>query len=288
MDSLDDIPLDWEGLQKKAQESISTLEKVLKVKLPGSIHDAVNGDFLEGGEKVLEGLLGKTSRKEKQEWKTRVIRLSDANDILATLESGIVKAYVLSAASPGRTMLDAVLSLPKWFVRHSAEIYFVLAPLIVAAGSQLADVVEIENRIHEKENEITFRERRMSNLYALTPARPGVQKRAPDNYTAGEIIPQILAEEKAIAKLQQQIADLEKLSIRASRWLGWALDAFAVVVTFLILAPLINAAKAAFTGKLILSPVRDLRDAAIGKAKVKALPQFPEKRTVVQKRSRRN
>jgi len=54
MDKLEDIPVDWQEMEKKAKDAIAFVETLLKVKLPASIHDAADGDFLESGEKILE------------------------------------------------------------------------------------------------------------------------------------------------------------------------------------------------------------------------------------------
>jgi len=226
-----------------------------------------------------------------RKWRTRVIRLSDANEILARMESDLVKAYILSSSSPARLIIDGFLKIPKWIVAHAAEIYYLLLPLIAKAAEAFGDVLDIESRIAAKEKRIAFLDREIANLYSLTPAAPRLRGRAGnvnDAPTAAEIVRAIQSDEKEIALLRRDIEDLTKMLNTASNWLEMAMVAFSVVVVYLAVEKLLSVASSVADSLVALTPVREVRDAAINKAKVKALPQFPEKRTVVQKRSRRN
>lgn len=274
-----DLPVTWEEMQKEAKAAIAVLENLLKIEVPGSIKDAVDGNYLESASKVTESVLGHTARREIKAWKSRAITLRAANDILANMEDRLVHAYVLSSSSPARVMLDSLIKLPKFLVKHSAEIAFILVPILLAGAKQYGDAVNIERRIILIDREIEEILKQMRVIYGITPGL--IEDR--DSLRAA-----LVDSEEKIAVLQRERGALVKLSVDAQRFLERSLEAFAVVISYLIVAKLIAVAGSVKDAIVAMTPVIDIRKSAVDKIKVRSLPQFPQRRKTVRKRSRRN
>lgn len=292
----DEIPIDWKGMQKEAQDALRVLDMVGKTPVPQTLRDAINGDYFAASTGVVEAALGHTSGKELREWGQRVMPLKEANEILRQFENDVVKTFVLSSKSPARIIFDAVTAIPKWVLEHLAEIVFILWPLFTGAAMRAADIVSIESRIKEIENEIRALIAWMGKLYAITPANlPPIEERkmrgpfgTNPTEDPGEIIEAIKKAEREVGILERERAALIQLSERAGTILDRLVVAVAVVISFLAVEKLLVEARALANAAVTFSPIRKLRDAAVARAKEKSFPQTPQKRTVVKKRSRRN
>jgi len=167
-----EIPQTWEELQKQGQTAIFVLETVMRVPVPRTIKDAVDGKWMEASAGAARDILGRTTRAEKKEWRKRVIKLSDANQILKDLENKIVNSYVLASASPLRIALDGIILIPKWIVKHIAELTLIMLPLFLTSVEKAGDLFMIEERILEIERRIAYLEKEIAELYTVTPRPP--------------------------------------------------------------------------------------------------------------------
>jgi len=289
-----EIPQTWEELQKQGQTAIFVLETVMRVPVPRTIKDAVDGKWMEASAGATRDILGRTTRSEKKEWRKRVIKLSDANQILRDLENKIVNSYVLASASPLRIALDGIILIPKWVVKHIAEITLILLPLFLTSVEKAGDMVMIERRITEIEKLVSQWEDQLPGLYAATPGE-GLRliTDLSGRYLGGEETAENLRAaiknvEDNIAVLKREKTALAKLSAKAGTVLDLAITAFCVTVAFLAVANLISLARTLSDNIATTGPAAKLRDEAIEMAKSKSLPQFSVKRKTVKKRSRRN
>jgi len=293
-----EIPQTWDELQKQGQTAIFVLETVMRVPVPRTIKDAVDGKWMEASAGATRDILGRTTRAEKKEWRKRVIKLSDANQILRDLENKIVNSYVLASASPLRIALDGIILIPKWIVKHIAELTLILLPLFLSSVEKAGDMVMIEERIMEIERRIDYLEKEIAALYTVTP-RPPRRAGLPElpkpqslrDYlppTAAELRAAIKGLEEDIAVLNREKTALAGLSVKAGKMIDLAVTAFCVTVAFLAVANLISLARSLSDNIATTGPASKLRDEAIELAKSKSLPQFSVKRKTVKKRSRRN
>jgi len=289
-----EIPQTWEELQKQGQTAIFVLETVMRVPVPRTIKDAVDGKWMEASAGATRDILGRTTRAEKKEWRKRVIKLSDANQILKDLENKIVNSYVLASASPLRIALDGIILIPKWVVKHIAELTLIMLPLFLTSVEKAGDMVMIERRITEIERLIAIYEDRLPGLYAATPGEGlRIITDLSGRYLGGEETAENLRAaiknvEDNIAILKREKTALAKLSAKAGTVLDLAVTAFCVTIAFLAVANLISLARSLSDNLATTGPASKLRDEAIELAKAKSLPQFSVKRKTVKKRSRRN
>jgi len=289
-----EIPQTWEELQKQGQTAIFVLETVMRVPVPRTIKDAVDGKWMEASAGATRDILGRTTRAEKKEWRKRVIKLSDANQILRDLENKIVNSYVLASASPLRIALDGIILIPKWIVKHIAEITLIMLPLFLTSVEKAGDMVMIERRISEIEKLIAIYEDRLPGLYSATPGEGlRIITDLSGRYLGGEETAENLRAaiknvEDNIAILKREKTALAKLSAKAGTVLDLAITAFCVTIAFLAVANLISLARSLSDNLATTGPASKLRDEAIDLAKAKSLPQFSVKRKTVKKRSRRN
>jgi len=293
-----EIPQTWEELQKQGQTAIFVLETVMRVPVPRTIKDAVDGKWMEASAGATRDILGRTTRAEKKEWRKRVIKLSDANQILRDLENKIVNSYVLASASPLRIALDGIILIPKWIVKHIAELTLIMLPLFLTSVEKAGDLFMIEERILEIERRIAYLEKEIAELYTVTPRPPrraGLPELPPpqrlSDYlppTADELRAAIKGLEEDIAVLNREKTALAGLSVKAGNMIDLAVTAFCVTIAFLAVANLIGLARSLSDNLATTGPASKLRDEAIELAKSKSLPQFSVKRKTVKKRSRRN
>jgi len=292
-----EIPQTWEELQKQGQTAIFVLETVMRVPVPRTIKDAVDGKWMEASAGATRDILGRTTRAEKKEWRKRVIKLSDANQILKDLENKIVNSYVLASASPLRIALDGIILIPKWIVKHIAELTLIMLPLFLTSVEKAGDMVMIERRITEIEKEIERSENIIASLYEVIPEADDAESTVVTGggptfivppRTAAAIRAEIKMVEGAMGELRREKAALAKLSAKAGTVLDLAVTAFCVTIAFLAVANLISLARSLSDNLATTGPASKLRDEAIELAKSKSLPQFSGKRKTVKKRSRRN
>lgn len=292
-----EIPQTWAELQQQGQQAIKVLETVMKVPVPASIKDAVDGKWMESSAGLTRDILGRTTRAEKKEWRKRVIKLSDANEILKNLENQIVQNYILASASPLRIALDGIILIPKWVVKHIAELTLILLPLFLTSVEKSGDVVMIERRITEIEKEIARYERMLPTFYEQIPdaddAPPVSVKGGGPTFTVPAITKASLREsikvvEDAIAELKREKTALAGLSVKAGTVVDLAVAAFSVTIAFLTVSQLLRLGQSMADVFVTTGPAGKLRDEAIELAKSKSLPQFSGGRKVVKKRSRRN
>jgi hypothetical protein len=292
----DQIPVTLEELQDDAQKALAVLDSVGKTPVPQTLRDAIEGNYFAASEGVVESALGHIPGDELREWRTRVIPLALANDILRDFENQIVRAFVLSSSSPFRILIDGIIKIPKWLIKHSAEIVFLFLPMMKGGLDRAADVLTIENRITGITREIGALRRRISKLFEITPVNlPPLEERkmrAPfgmnEKEDAAELVDAIKAAEREIGILEREREALAKLSAKAGRILDLVLVGLAVMMGYFVVEKLLAEAKALANAAATFAPVRKLRDEAVEFAKEASLPQFPQKRTVVEKRSRRN
>jgi len=289
-----EIPQTWEELQKQGQTAIFVLETVMRVPVPRTIKDAVDGKWMEAGTGATRDILGRTTRAEKKEWRKRVIKLSAANQILRDLENKIVNSYVLASASPLRIALDGIILIPKWIVKHIAELTLIMLPLFLTSVEKSGDMVMIERRITEIEKLVSQWEELLPGLYAATPGEGlRIVTEMSGRYLGGEETAENLRAaiknvEDNIAILKREKSALVNLSTKAGTVLDLAITAFCVTIAFLAVANLISLARSLSDNLATTGPASKLRDEAIELAKSKSLPQFSVKRKTVKKRSRRN
>lgn len=284
-----EIPASWEEMQKQAEGSLKTLDTMLKTPLPTSVKDAVDGNFMEAGKGVLTVLLGASPKGEMGVWSRRVIPLRTANLILRDFERSIVNAYIMSASSPARTVVDGLLFIPKWIISHMTEVVFVIWPLLVAAVQKFNDVMEIERRVRDIETELRLERGVMAHLYSLVPGRDEtVDSNFTEPVTAQEIRQAMRESEDTTVRLEREKAALLTLLRDTDRFLDLAVTALSIALCYLVVERLLVTSRSLQVAIVTLKPVKELRDIAIAEAKKKSLPQYPEKRTVEQKRSRRN
>jgi len=292
-----EIPQTWEELQKQGQTAIFVLETVMRVPVPRTIKDAVDGKWMEASAGATRDILGRTTRAEKKEWRKRVIKLSDANQILRDLENKIVNSYVLASASPLRIALDGIILIPKWIVKHIAELTLIMLPLFLTSVEKAGDIVMIERRITEIEKELERYEKILPTLYEVIPEADDAESTVVTGggptfivppRTAAAIRAEIKMVEGAMGELRREKAALAKLSAKAGTVLDLAVTAFCVTIAFLAVANLISLARSLSDNLATTGPASKLRDEAIELAKSKSLPQFSVKRKTVKKRSRRN
>jgi len=291
----EEIPVTWEEMQDTAQNALALLDAVGKTPIPQTLRDAINENYFAASKGVLESALGHISGEELREWRTRVIPLRLANEILREYENNIVKAFVLSSSSPFRIIFDGLTAIPKWLIKYAAEITLIFLPLVTNGLERAADVLSIEGRITEIENEIRALRKWISKLFAITPVNlPPLEERKMRGpfgtnavEDAGEIIAAIEKAESDVAVLEREKAALEKLSAKAGRIIDIILVGIAVVIGYIMVEKLLLAARAIADATATFAPVRKLRDDAVALAKEASLPQIG-KRVLVNKRSRRN
>jgi len=292
----DALPVTWQEMQKEAQNALRLLDMVGKTPVPQTLRDAIDGKYFAASQGVVESALGHTSGDELREWSQRVIRLDKANEILRSFENEMVKAFVLSSASPARIVIDALIAIPKWILAHLAEIVFILWPLFTGAVTGAFDVVLIEDRIKEIENEVRALKKWIGKLFAITPADlpPLEQRRMRGPFgtnpteDAAELVSAIEKAEREIGVLERERAALVKLSERSGSILDMIAMGVAVTLSYLAVEKLLVAARALADATATFAPVRVLRDNAVLRAKEESLPQLQAKRFRVRKRSRRN
>ena len=245
-----EIPVDWKGLQKETQDALRVLDMVGKTPVPQTLRDAIDENYFAASQGIVETALGSTSGAELREWSQRVIRLSDANEILRNFENNLVREFVLSSASPARIVIDAIIAIPKWILAHLAEIVFILWPLFTEAAVRAADIVSIEMRITEIENELRALRAWMGKLFAITPATlPPLEQRKmrgpfgtnPVEDTA-EIVAALEKAEWEIGILEREMEALIKLSTRAGNILDMIAVAVAATLAFFMVERLLAAA----------------------------------------------
>jgi len=283
------LPTSFEELRDEAKTAIAGLEKILKVPVPVSIKDAVDGRYLESAEGVAESIVGRVPSGEMEEWRKRVIPLARANAILRSFEGNLVRSYVLKPSSPLRIIVDGVLLIPKWILAHLAEITMILIPLLTESWLKALDVVSIERRITELENFISQRKKMVSDLFAITPRPAGTPAKSWDDApTAAELQAEIKNEEYEIGKLERERDALAKLSADAGTYIDRAVIAVSIMLVYFSVQKLLGTAKVVSDSLVSVTPAKDLRNEAIEKIKAAALPQARVHRVVVKKRSRRN
>lgn len=289
-------PKTWEEFQKIADEAIKNIETIKGTPLPKSLKDAVNGDFLEAGGDVLEETLGATPKGTMKEWRKRVMGLKAANEILRGYEKGMVRAFVLTPASPARQIYNGLVKVPRWVMQHLAEITLILWPLIVIALQALLDGADIESKIEDQEKRIQRLRKRIRELYEETPGSGMTIKKDAfgneyldgDGRTAKEIESDIKVCEDGIADAKRLIEDYTKMLRQADAFLERAVVGVTVLLAWFSVEHLLEAAGSVKDILLSLRPAKELRDAALEQIKASAFPQRVEKRKIVRKRSRRN
>lgn len=280
-----------------ANQSVKTLEGMRGTKLPESVHEAIEGNFLAAGGGVLETALGRTPGGEMKEWNKRVMSLQKANEILRDYEDGLVKRFILSPASALRLALDGFLFIPKWLVTHTPEITLILWPIIKKGGEQIGTMASIVMEVEKLERELAAQKEEMSRLYSLTPRdksmpawkiREKIAAGGKVPLSASEIRSRIIAAEKEIARIEKEIDDEADRLIEADKWLEMAIAGACALLIFFSAEKLLTLAHNIKDALKVLSPARDLRDELLEKIKASAFPQARVHRKVVKKRSRRN
>jgi hypothetical protein len=295
-----EIPVDWKGLQKETQDALRVLDMVGKTPVPQTLRDAIDENYFAASQGIVETALGSTSGAELREWSQRVIRLSDANEILRNFENNLVREFVLSSASPARIVIDAMIAIPKWILAHLAEIVFILWPLFTGAVKGVLDVQDIEERIKRIDEELAEYRETLAELFGLSPgdkiqysptgspAGDAFQRSQPQRWTAADLVASIKEVERRQGILKREKAALIKLSERSSNILDMIAVAVAATLAFFMVERLLAAAASLAASTKTFGPVRKLRDEAVMLAKEKSLPQWGQKRVTVRKRSRRN
>ena len=279
MAKIDEIPFDWEAFQKMGQDAVKVAESLLKIKVPKTIKDAVDGNFMEAGSELSEKILGHTPSGEMQEWKKRTIRLDVSNKILRDYEEAVVKSFILSSGGVLRNIFDGIMWLPNFITLYLGDFLFLIQPLIWAGLKKFGELVEIERQLKNITASLKKEQELLSKLYAIVPDSPA---------EAADIRKEIQDSYDHTAELEGDAEMLIKMEREATSFLELAVIALSVVIAFLSVEKLLDVAGSSTAAAVALKPVRDLRDAAILEIKTKSLPQRRGKRFRVRKRSRRN
>ena len=222
--------------------------------------------------------------------------LRTANEILRGYEKAMVRAFVLTPASPARQIYNGLVKVPRWVMEHLAEITLILWPLIVVALEALLDGADIEAKIEEQEKRIERLKKRIRELYEETPgAGMTVKKDAfgneyldGDGRTAKEIEDDIKTCEDGIAEAKRLIEDYTKMLRQADAFLERAVVGVSVLLAWFSVEHLLAGANSVREILLSLRPAKELRDKAMSEIKSAAFPQSNVKREYQRKRSRKN
>jgi len=294
-----EIPATWAEMEQQALDAVENLEAIKKTPLPESIAAARDGDFLESGQGALETILGLAAPGTMKEWKTRVIRLSDANKIMRSFERDLVLSFVLSPASPGRLIYDGIVRVPRWIAEHLPELIFIVWPLLVAGLKEATKQVILQSKILDAQAEIRRLRKYKAYIYGLLPMPAGIEvaewvklrdnrKHEEDYLFPAERLRMFIDGADRDIDEQQRLLDVYfELQKKSETYLQRAAAAISIVLIYLSVEKLIAVGKTVKDIAVSISPVKKLKDDAIEAVKSKSLPQVG-RRKWVRKSSRRN
>jgi len=150
------VNLTVEEIEKQGKKAIETLEKLTAVRVPKTLKDAVNEDWLalfkDGGMGIMESV----PKKELKEWNQRAISMRNANELLHGIENALVREFVHRPDSPVVVALKRITAVPRFVLSHIGDIVALGIPLALEGVQDFAEVVALKAAIGMFEAELAI------------------------------------------------------------------------------------------------------------------------------------
>jgi len=129
--------MDLKTAQDATRIAFRELDRLAGIPMPKSVGDAIDSNWSELGKDGLAKLIGFLPPSERRKWDAKLIRIEDANDILAQLEDTLAAEY---SNSPGELVYQraaALIAKFQFIIGHAGEFLLVSEAILEAYGGLL-------------------------------------------------------------------------------------------------------------------------------------------------------
>ena len=153
------MKIDFKEIEKQGLKAVETLEKLTSVKVPKSLKDALNEDWIalfhDGGIEMMSAV----PVEELRSWNQRVITMRDANLALQLVEERLVWEFVRRPDSPWTIAAKRLIMVPRFILEHLGEITSFALPMAAEGISSkvIADIARLSGDVVEEQIEIESR-----------------------------------------------------------------------------------------------------------------------------------
>ena len=150
------MKIDFKEIEKQGLKAVETLEKLTSVKVPKSLKDALNEDWIalfhDGGIEMMSAVPVEELRK----WNQRVITMRDANIALQLVEERLVWEFVRRPDSPWTIAAKRLIMVPRFILEHLGEIVSFALPMAAetVVSKVLSDVTRLTTDVVFEQIEI--------------------------------------------------------------------------------------------------------------------------------------